>query len=63
MKNHEDAEEVMQDVRFRVFQKIGAFRSEAALSSWIYRITFNTAMSRLRSTRFSRPFEIPQADF
>ena len=62
MKNHEDAEEVMQDVLFRVFQKIGAFRGEAALSSWIYRITFNTAMSRLRSAKFSRPFEVPQAD-
>lgn len=58
MKNHEDAEEVTQDVLFRVFRKIPAFRGDAALSSWIYRITFNTAMSRLRSARFSRPFEV-----
>lgn len=58
MKNHEDAEEVTQDVLFRVFRKISAFRGDAALSSWIYRITFNTAMSRLRSARFSRPFEV-----
>ena len=62
MKNHEDAEEVMQDVLLRVFRKIGAFRGDAALSSWIYRITFNTAMSRLRSAKFSRPFEVLQAD-
>ena len=62
MKNHEDAEEVTQDVLFRVFRKIDAFRGEAALSSWIYRITFNTAMSRLRSAKFSRPLEVPQAD-
>ena len=32
----------------KVFRKIDAFRGDAALSSWIYRITFNTAMSRLR---------------
>ena len=62
LKNHEDAEEVAQDVLFRVFQKIGAFRGEAQLSSWIYRITFNTAMSRLRSPKFSRPFEVHHED-
>lgn len=62
MKNHEDAEEVTQDVLFRVVNKIGTFRGDAALSSWIYRITFNMAMSRLRSGKFSRPFEVRQAD-
>src|SRR5215203_588902 len=33
-------------------------RGDAALSSWIYRITFNTAMSRLRNTRAARMAEI-----
>ena len=39
-------------------RKIDAFRGDAALSSWIYRITFNTAMSRLRTSRFARPLEV-----
>jgi RNA polymerase sigma-70 factor, ECF subfamily len=51
MKNREDAEEVTQDVLVKVYRKIGAFRGDSALSSWIYRITFNTAMSRLRQHR------------
>lgn len=54
MKNREDAEEVAQDVLFKVVTKIHAFRGDAALSSWIYRIAFNTAMSRLRSARAAR---------
>ena len=54
MKNREDAEEVTQDVLMKVHRKVAAFRGDAALSSWIYRITFNTAMSRLRSTRAAR---------
>jgi RNA polymerase sigma-70 factor (ECF subfamily) len=54
MKNREDAEEVTQDVLMKVSRNIGAFRGDAALSSWIYRITFNTAMSRLRSNRAAR---------
>src|SRR5262249_12542208 len=52
--NKEDAEEVTQDVLFKVYRKVGAFRGDAALSSWIYRITFNAAMSRLRTARYQR---------
>ncbi len=58
MKNREDAEEVAQDVLLKVHRKIGAFRGDAALSSWIYRITFNTSMSRLRGSRAARRAEL-----
>lgn len=54
MKNPEDAEEVTQDVLLKVYRKIDVFRGDAALSSWIYRITFNTAMSKLRTQRAAR---------
>ena len=54
LRNKEDAEEVTQDVLYKVYRNIGAFRGDAALSSWIYRITFNAAMSRLRTARFRR---------
>ena len=54
MKNREDAEEVTQDVLMKVYRKIDAFRGDSALSSWIYRITFNTAMSRLRTSKLAR---------
>jgi RNA polymerase sigma-70 factor (ECF subfamily) len=55
LRNREDAEEVSQDVLLKVYQKIDAFRGDAALSSWIYRITFNTAMSRLREFKQNLP--------
>jgi len=54
LKNKEDAEEVAQDVLFKVYRSVGSFRGDAALSSWIYRITFNAAMSRLRTARYQR---------
>jgi RNA polymerase sigma-70 factor (ECF subfamily) len=54
MRNREDAEEVAQDVLWKVYRKIQAFRGDSALSSWIYRITFNAAMSRLRRSRLAR---------
>jgi RNA polymerase sigma-70 factor, ECF subfamily len=55
LKNKEDAEEVAQDVLLKVYHKIDAFRGDAALSSWIYRITFNAAMSRLREFKQQLP--------
>ena len=55
LKNREDAEEVAQDVLLKVHQKIDAFRGDAALSSWIYRITFNASMSRLREFKQHLP--------
>jgi RNA polymerase sigma-70 factor (ECF subfamily) len=57
LRNKEDAEEVMQDVLLKVYRSSGAFRGDAALSSWIYRITFNAAMSRIRTASFQRAQE------
>jgi RNA polymerase sigma-70 factor, ECF subfamily len=54
LRNNEDAEEVTQDVLMKVHRKVDSFRGDAALSSWIYRITFNAAMSRLRTARYQR---------
>jgi RNA polymerase sigma-70 factor (ECF subfamily) len=51
LRNSEDAEEITQDVLYKVFRSIQTFRGDAALSSWIYRITFNAAMSRLRAAK------------
>ena len=60
VKTPEDAEEIAQDVLMKVYRRIDAFRGDAALSSWIYRITFNTAMSRLRSRRSASHFEVSE---
>lgn len=68
LRSEEDADEVVQDVLLKVYQNIEAFRGESALSSWIYRITFNAAMSRLRAARAGRrdaelfPFEPAGSD-
>jgi RNA polymerase sigma-70 factor (ECF subfamily) len=62
VKNPEDAEEVAQDVLMKVYRKMEAFRGDAALSSWIYRITFNTVMSRLRGQRAALRHEVRQSD-
>jgi RNA polymerase sigma-70 factor, ECF subfamily len=58
LKNHEDAEELTQDVLWTVWRRIRTFRCDSALSSWIHRITFNAAMSRLRRSTLRRRWEL-----
>lgn len=48
LKNRENAEEVAQDSFVKVYQNIGKFRSKSKFSTWLYRIVYNTAISRVR---------------
>ena len=55
-----DAEEVAQEVFVRVYRGLAAFRGDSALSTWIYRLTVNAALSYL--ARRGRRQEIPGDD-
>ncbi len=46
--NHQDAEDIAQEVFFTVWKKAKKFRGESALSTWIHRITVNTSLNFLR---------------
>jgi len=47
--NQQDAEEAVQDAFWNVIHKVDTFRGDAALGSWIYRITANAANHKRRS--------------
>ena len=55
-----DAEEVAQEVFVRVFRGLAAFRGDAALSTWIYRLTVNASLSHL--ARRGRRQEVHTSD-
>src|SRR5687767_3790863 len=42
------ATELMQDVFVHVWQRLGTWRGESALASWIYRLTVNLVLSNVR---------------
>ena len=46
--NQSDAEEAVQDAIWAVIRRIDTFRGDAALGSWIYRITANAANHKRR---------------
>lgn len=47
-----EAQDLTQEVFFKVSQALGSFRQESKLSTWIYRIARNTALDRVRSPAF-----------
>jgi RNA polymerase sigma factor (sigma-70 family) len=47
-KNREDAEEVAQDAFLKTYRSLGTFKHEARFSTWLYKIVYRTAISKLR---------------
>jgi RNA polymerase sigma-70 factor (ECF subfamily) len=48
MQNEADAEDVMQETFLNAFRAIDTFEGRSSLGTWLYRITYNNAMMRLR---------------
>lgn len=55
-QNSEDSEEITQDVFVTVYEKLGYFRGEAELKTWIYRITINKSLDFIRSKKRQKRF-------
>jgi RNA polymerase sigma-70 factor (ECF subfamily) len=56
----EDSEEVVQDVCISVFRKIQEFEEKSAFSSWLYRITANAALMKLRKRKKHSAIELDE---
>lgn len=56
VQNESDAEDVAQEVFIQVYRSIGSFKSEAKLSTWIYRITTTRALDLLRARKSKKRF-------
>jgi len=63
VKNREDAEEVAQDSFIKAFKSIDGFKHESKFSTWLYRITFNNAVSKTRNKKiFKNEINESEAD-
>ena len=47
----EEAHDLSQEVFLQVYKKLGSFRREASLRTWIYRVVLNRAKNRQRTWR------------
>ena len=51
LKNKEEAEEVSQDTFIKIFNSLNKFKGESKFSTWIYKITYNTCLDKLKKIK------------
>lgn len=54
VNNREEAEEVMQDAFIKVYKNILQYKGDAKFSSWLYKIVYNTALTRLKKKKIDQ---------
>lgn len=51
LKHREEAEEVSQDTFLKVFRSLEKFKGDSKFSTWIYRVTYNTCLDRIKMNK------------
>jgi RNA polymerase sigma factor (sigma-70 family) len=59
----EDRKDLFQEIVFQIWKSLGSFRNEAALSTWMYRIALNTAITHFKKEkRAVKPISVTGID-
>lgn len=61
--NVEDAEEITQDVFVEVFRSEEQFKGDSTLSTWVYRITVNKSLDKLKHRKRKKRWAFVQSLF
>lgn len=56
--NREDAEEAVQEAFLKAFRNLNAFQEKSQFSTWLFRITVNESLMKLRKLRQTREVSI-----
>lgn len=51
LKHREEAEEVAQDTFVKVFRSLNRFKGDSKFSTWIYKVTYNTCLDRIKKNK------------
>lgn len=51
MGDRDDAMDMSQEAFIKIFRKFKTFKGESTLSTWVYRIVYNTCMDQLRKRK------------
>jgi RNA polymerase sigma-70 factor (ECF subfamily) len=57
IQNTEEAEETAQDVFLQVYKSIHQFRGDSKFSTWLFRITYNLSINKIKSLK-NKPLAI-----
>ena len=62
LNHNEDSQDAAQEVFLRASQKLGEFKGESTLQTWLYRITVNVCLNMRRKKRFLSFFAIGEGE-
>lgn len=51
LKSKEEAEEASQDTFVKIYRSLHKFKGDAKFSTWIYKITYNTCLDKLKKCK------------
>lgn len=49
--NSDDQKDLYQDIVYQLWKSFSSFRNESKISTWIYRIALNTALTRIKKNK------------
>ncbi len=57
LKNRDQAEDILMDVFVQIPKAVQGFRGQSAIATWLYRLTVNACLMKLRSDKRHRELE------
>ena len=57
LKNRDEAEDILMDIFVQIPRKIQGFQGQSALATWLYRLTVNECLMKLRTQKRHRELE------
>ena len=54
LRNYHETEDIVQQAFLRAWEKIGTFKGNSSFYTWLYRIGFNLAITKINSSRESQ---------
>lgn len=62
VRNHDDTQDLLQDILTKAYKSIGSFRGESNFSTWIHTIAYNTTLNHIRKSRNVYKLSIDDTD-
>src|SRR6202041_2806265 len=59
--NREDSQDAVQEAFLKAYQNLSAFREDSKFSTWLFRITVNQSLMKLRKQRTTREASLDEA--
>jgi len=56
LQQREEAEEAAQDTFIKIFKSLQTFKGESKFSTWLYKVTYNNCLDRLKKQKKNRLF-------